>query len=192
MITFVIAKTLKLKMILFISKSTKTITMFKFTLIFCTVFSFSFFTSSAQSSAEAQPPSLETTKSAAKIKITGNAIGFSNGLKIENAIVNIDTTIRVSPKTAYLSIDFVGIKGSNLAEIASGKNSFWIMDKNGRLISSGERFLKQVKGSLENSNVDYTVKIHFKLKTDLQNVYTVRFLFESKDKLKLIDIKATR
>ncbi|MEO7047215.1 MAG: hypothetical protein ABI091_18065 [Ferruginibacter sp.] len=146
----------------------------------------------AQSSVEVQPPSVATSKSALKIKISTGATGFTNGMKIIDAVVTVDTTIRVSPKTAYLSIDIAGITGSNMAEILGGKNSFWITDKNGKEIKSTERFLKQVKGSLESPIVNYTVKIPFKLKSDLVAPYTVRYLFETKDKQKSIDIVATR
>ncbi|MBS1495450.1 MAG: hypothetical protein JSU03_06160 [Bacteroidetes bacterium] len=147
----------------------------------------------AQSSLEPQPAPIANVKSAAKLQITAGASGYSKGLKISNAIiVSVDTTIRVSPKTAYLSIDMSGIIGTNMAEILNGKNSFWITDKNGKNIVSAERFLKQVKGTLESSTVSYTVKIPFKLKKDLSTPYTVRYLYESKDQQKAIDIVSTR
>lgn len=120
------------------------------------------------------------------------ASGYAAGLKINNAIVVVDTTIKVSPKTAYLSIDFSGIEGSSLTEILSGNNSFWIIDKNGKEIKSVEKFLKKVNGSMESEIVYYIVKIPFKLKTDLKNTYTVRYLWESKDRKKMIDIIASR
>ncbi|MEO5942324.1 MAG: hypothetical protein ABIP30_16460, partial [Ferruginibacter sp.] len=49
----------------------------------------------AQSSVELQPPSVATSKSALKIKISTGATGFSNGVKIIDAVVTVDTTIRV-------------------------------------------------------------------------------------------------
>ena len=147
---------------------------------------------SAQTSQAIQPLSLSASKSATKIKISGMASGYAAGLKINNAIVVVDTTIKVSPKTAYLSIDFSGIEGSSLTEILSGNNSFWIIDKNGKEIKSVEKFLKKVNGSLESEIVYYTVKIPFKLKTDFKNTYTVRYLWESKDRKKMIDIIASR
>ncbi|MEP6710946.1 MAG: hypothetical protein ABJA37_00945 [Ferruginibacter sp.] len=147
---------------------------------------------SAQSSQTAQPVSLSVYKSASKIKITSTASGYVSGLKISEAVVSVDTSIRVSPKTAYLSIDFSSITGTSLDEILNGTNSFWIVDKTGKAIKSSEKFLKKVKGSMENQLVDYTVKIPYKLKADLNTAYTVRYLWESKDKKKTIDIVATR
>ena len=146
----------------------------------------------AQSSTAMQPVSLSVYKSATKIKISQSASGYSNGLKINNVLISIDTTIRVSPKTAYLSIEINAITESSLDEILNGNNSFWIVDKNGNQIKSSEKFLKKVNGSMESDMVNYTVKIPFKLKTDLNSAYTTRYLWESKDKKKTIDIVATR
>jgi hypothetical protein len=146
----------------------------------------------AQSSMMAQPLSVSTLKSATKIKISANATGFSSGLKIGNAVVSVDTTIRVSKKTAYLSIEFTDITGSSMDEILNGTNIFWIVDKSGKSIRYPEKFLKSVGGSMESNVVKYIVKIPFKLKTDLASTYTVRYLFESKDKHKYIDVVATR
>jgi hypothetical protein len=71
----------------------------------------------AQSSLETQPPSLASVKSAFKFKISAGAAGFANGIKIVDAVVTVDTTIRVSQKTAYLSVEISGISGINMAEI---------------------------------------------------------------------------
>ncbi len=76
-------------------------------------------------------------------------------------------------------------------EILTGNNSFWIVDRNGKEVKSTEKFLKRVGGSMESSIVNYTVKIPFRLKTDLTGKYTVRYFFESKAH-KTIDIVATR
>ena len=159
------------------------------------IFSFLFLSTghtSAQTSQLAQPVSLSSSKSATKIKISESSSGYTTGLKITSAIVSVDTTIRVSPKTAYLSIEINGITGSSLNEILNSNNSFWIVDKSGKEIKLTEKFLKKVNGSMESDVVNYTVKIPFRLKTDSKNSYTVRYFFETKDRKKTIDITATK
>ncbi|MEO6538525.1 MAG: hypothetical protein ABIT07_08655 [Ferruginibacter sp.] len=146
----------------------------------------------AQSSLAKQPVSLSVYKTSIKLKISGEATGYASGVKINGIDVTLDTSIKVSPKTAYLSIDFSSVTGSSLEEVLNGNNSFWIVDKAGKSIKSDERFLKKVNGSMENETVNYTVKIPFKLKTDMKNIYTIRYLWESKDKKKTIDIVASK
>nr|HNH21677.1 hypothetical protein [Ferruginibacter sp.] len=51
-----------------------------------------------------------------------------------------------------------------------------------------DMLLKQVKGAMENNNVDYTLKIPYKQKNTPAKVYTVRFRWESPDKKQLIDV----
>ena len=51
--------------------------------------------------------------------------------------------------------------------------------------------LKQVGGALENNNVDYTLKIPFRLKKAAPKGYIVRFRWESPDKTQVIDLVVT-
>ena len=145
-------------------------------------------TSFAQSAVIPQPPSLKTLPAAVKLKSTGiDANGFAAYLKMNTAIIMVDTTIKVNPYMAYMSIDMHGITGSSLGEMMDGNTFFWVTDKNGAVIKIGDKFLKRIKSTMETNEINYTAKIPFRLKTDLKNVYNVRFRWESKDRKKVID-----
>ncbi|RYF89351.1 MAG: hypothetical protein EOO00_10085 [Chitinophagaceae bacterium] len=147
------------------------------------------FASLAQSAVIPQPPSLKTNAAAKPIKTTGiDANGYASFLKMTTAIIMVDTTIKVSPKMAYMSIDMHGINGCTLGEMMEGPTYFWVMDKNGKEIKIGDKFLKRIKATMETNEINYTAKIPFRIKTDVKNVYSVRFRWESKDRKKVIDI----
>lgn len=161
-----------------------------FALFICCVCSF--LQSNGQSAVLAQPAPLSASPKAAKIKIVGDATGYASDLKIKSAVIKVDTTIRVSPTTAYWSIEMEEITGTSLPEVASGINSFWITDKNGKEIKIKEKFLKKIGCTMENNLVNYTVKIPFRAKTDTKSAYTVRYRWESTDRKKIIDIVSTK
>lgn len=145
----------------------------------------------AQSAATASPAFISTTPQSQKVKVVGDGTaGYTLGVKMKQAIVKIDTSIRVSPKTAYFSIEMQGITGSSFAEITAGTSSFWVSDKAGKPVKISEKFLKKIGGALEDNVVDFTAKIPFRLKTDKNN-YTVRFRWQSADKRKIIDFVTT-
>ena len=106
-------------------------------------------------------------------------------------LVAIDTTIKVAPKMAYTSLDISSIEGSSISGIFQGKESFWVYDNNLNEIKITDMLLKQVKGAMENNNVDYTLKIPYRLKSSPGKVYTVRFRWESSDKKQVIDVVVT-
>lgn len=147
----------------------------------------------AQSAVIPQPASLKALPAAIKIKTTGiDATGFAAYLKMNTAIIMVDTSIKVAPKMAYMSIDMHGITGSTLAEMMAGNTYFWVTDKAGKPIKIGDKFLKRIKSSMETNEINYTAKIPYRIKTDVKNVYTVRFRWESKDRKKVIDIVTTK
>lgn len=158
-----------------------------FSFLLCSTGSF------AQSAVTPQPPSLKTVPVAKAIKTTGiDATGFATYLKMTTAIIMVDTSIKVSPKMAYMSIDMHGITGSSLAEMMAGNTFFWVTDKSGKTIKIGDKFLKRIKSSMETNEINFTAKIPYRIKTDIKNVYTVRFRWESKDRKKVIDIVTTK
>ena len=140
----------------------------------------------AQTSTAPVPPLLGAAQKASAIKVTGDGTGFSLGLKIKSATVSIDTSIKVAPKFAYLSIEMTEITGSSLPEVMSGTTLFWVNDRAGKPVKLGEKFLKKIKGSGESNDVDFITKIPFRLKTD-QAPYIVRFRWIGPDKKKMID-----
>lgn len=147
----------------------------------------------SQSAVIPQPPSLKTATAAVKLKTTGiNADGYGAYLKMNTAIIMVDTTIKVNPKMAYLSIDMYGITGTSLPEMMAGNTFFWVTDKKGNLIKIGDKFLKRIKAAMEDNVIDFTAKIPYRIKTDIKNEYTVRFRWESKDRKKVIDFLVTK
>ncbi|MEO6403887.1 MAG: hypothetical protein ABIY51_03305 [Ferruginibacter sp.] len=135
---------------------------------------------------------LSVTKFTTNIATSDLSLGLSSGLKMNNAEIMIDTTIRVSPKTAYLSIEINNITGTSMTEVLGGKNTFWVYDDKLNEIKIAEKFLKKVGGSMEDNLVNYTMKIPFRDKTDLKKGYTIRYRWESTDHKKIIDIVSTK
>ncbi len=135
---------------------------------------------------------LAVSKIPLNIKTSDESLGMSNALKTTKADIMVDTTIRVAPKNAYLSIDMPGITGTNMTEVLGGKYSFWVFDPQLNEIKVTDKLLKKVGGSMEDELVNLTVKIPFRLKTDLKKGYTIRYRWESADKKKIIDIVTTK
>ena len=148
----------------------------------------------SQSALIPQPPSLKTVPGAKTVKTTGlnGATAHATALNINTAILMVDTSIKVAPNMAYMSIDIHGITGSSLAEMMDGNTFFWVTDQKGATIKIGEKFLKRIKASMENNEINYTAKIPYRIKTDSKNVYNVRFRWESKDRKKVIDFLVTK
>lgn len=134
---------------------------------------------------------MQISKAVKAIKLPDGSYGMINGLKAKNMLVAIDTTIKVAPKMAYTSLDISSIEGSSISGIFQGKESFWVYDNNLNEIKITDMLLKQVKGAMENNNVDYTLKIPYRLKSSPGKVYTVRFRWESSDKKQVIDVVVT-
>ncbi|MBL7693355.1 MAG: hypothetical protein JNK91_00845 [Ferruginibacter sp.] len=131
---------------------------------------------------------LQVSNTAKTILQKDGAVVVVNGLKAKKVLVSVDTSIKVSPKMAYTSLDVSAIEGSSISGIFSGKETFWVYDENLNEVKITDMLLKQVKGAMENNNVDYTLKIPYKQKNTPAKVYTVRFRWESPDKKQLIDV----
>jgi hypothetical protein len=131
----------------------------------------------------------QVSKGVKTMKLPDGCVGMITGLKAKNMLVAVDTSIKVSPKMAYTSLDISAIEGSSISGIFSGRENFWVYDNNLNEVKITDILLKQVKGAMENSNVDYTLKIPYKLKNNpAKQAYTVRFRWESQDKKQVIDV----
>ncbi|MEO6490860.1 MAG: hypothetical protein ABIO04_13030 [Ferruginibacter sp.] len=135
---------------------------------------------------------LQLSKSVNLAKSGSDVVAISNGVKIKSIVITVDTSIRINPKMAYMSLDMGEISGSGNSEILSGKENFWIYDNNLNEIKVPDRQLKQIKSSMEDNIVDYLSKIPYRLKSAIGKIYTVRFRWESPDKHKIIDVVVTR
>ncbi len=131
---------------------------------------------------------IQISKTTKTIKSSDGSFCIINGLKAKNMLVAVDTTIKVSPKMAYASLDISSVEGSSISGIFQGKENFWVYDNNLNEVKVTDILLKQVKGAMENSSVDYTLKIPYRLKNSPAKAYTVRFRWESPDKKQVIDV----
>ena len=138
-----------------------------------------------------QGESVQVSRFVKPINSIAGCRGVINGLNAGKMIVNIDTAIKVSPKMAYTSLDIKNITGSSIADIFGGKENFWVYDSDLNEVKISDILLKQVKGALENNDVDYTLKIPYRLKTNKVKLYTVRFRWESPDRKQVIDVVVT-
>jgi hypothetical protein len=125
------------------------------------------------------------------LKTPSGTTAQSNGLKCGAIVVTIDTTIRVNPKYAYLSVEFTGLTGTVQAEIVEGNNIFWVFDKAGKEVIIKEKVLKKISAAMGENTSNMLIKIPFRLKTD-KNMYTVHYRWENKDKRKNLDLLTTK
>jgi hypothetical protein len=125
------------------------------------------------------------------IKTPANVTTFINDIKVAGVKVSVDTTIKTNPKMAYLALDILKIDGSSFVGILGGKEEFWVYDKNLNSIKTAEILLKEVKGTMEGSTVNYNLKIPFRLKTAVEKGYIIRFRWHSNDLLQVIDVVVT-
>jgi len=131
---------------------------------------------------------LQLSKTVNDVKIADPFEARSSNLKIKNIDVTVDTSIRVNPKMAYASLDITGIDGTSIAEVLSGKESYWVYDSDLNEVKMTDKQLKQVGGAMENNVVNYLSKIPYRLKTVSGKLFYVRFRWESSDKKKVIDV----
>lgn len=135
---------------------------------------------------------LALSKVSLPIKTTDQSQGLSTLVGIEKATIMVDTSIRVAPKNAYLSIEIPMITGSSMNEVLNGTNSFWVYDKNMNEVKITDKLLKKIGGAMEDNLVNLTVKVPFRLKTDNRTAYTIRYRWESTDRKKVIDIVSAK
>ena len=141
--------------------------------------------------ATANQPTI-VSKKATAIKSSDNSQGLSSGVSFAKATITVDTSIRVAPTNAYLSIDIPGITGTSMSEVLGGKNLFWVYDKNMNEIKIADKVLKKIGGSMEGNMVNMVVKVPFKNKNITAPGYTIRDRWESTDGKKVIDIVSTK
>ncbi|MFZ1530091.1 MAG: hypothetical protein WAT19_15165 [Ferruginibacter sp.] len=131
------------------------------------------------------------TLAATSIKTSDNSPASAIGVKIIKVDIMVDTSIRVKPTNAYMSMEFSTVTGTTMTEVLSGNNLFWVYDEKMKEVKIADKLLKKVGGSMESSVVNFTVKIPFRLKTDKKK-YTVKYRWESPDKRKWIEVTTTK
>lgn len=131
---------------------------------------------------------VKVSKTATFIKTNDGSLAIANILKIKEIEVTLDSSIAKNPKMMYVSLEVPNVEGTTPDDILSGTETFWVYDNNLKNVKTADILLKRVKLSMQNSSVDYSLRIPYKLKTLIAQGYVVRFRWESKDKMKLFDI----
>ena len=131
------------------------------------------------------------TKALHTIKTPPGTMFMSTDFKPKSIAFTVDTTVKVETKMAYLSMDISKFAGADVVSMLQGKDYFWVYDSAYKEIKIKEILLKKVGGAMEGGNVNATVKIPFRLKTDKIKGYTIRYRWESADKRQVMDIVVT-
>ena len=131
------------------------------------------------------------TKSAQTIKSPPGSVVMVNDIQPKSLAFSVDTAVKSDPKMAYMNLDISKIGGTDIISMLQGKDYFWVYNSDYKEIKIKEILLKKVGGAMEGGNVNATVKIPFRLKTDKTKGYIVRYRWESADKKQVMDIVVT-
>lgn len=131
------------------------------------------------------------TKAAQTLKSPAGSMFMTTEIKAKSLAFSVDTAVIKEPKMAYLNLDISKIDGTDVISMLQGKDYFWVYDSSYKEIKIKEILLKKVGGAMEGGNVNATIKIPFRLKTDKTKGYIVRYRWESADKKQVMDIIVT-
>lgn len=131
------------------------------------------------------------TKAVQSFKSPPGSMFMTTEVKAKNIVFSVDTAVKTDAKMAYLNMDISKIDGTDVISMLQGKDYFWVYDSSYKEIKIKEILLKKVGGAMEGGNVNATVKIPFRLKTDKTKGYVVRYRWESADKRQVMDIVVT-
>jgi hypothetical protein len=131
------------------------------------------------------------TKSTQTLKSPPGSVFMATEMKAKSLVFSVDTAVKAEPKMAYLNMDIAKIDGTDVISMLQGKDYFWVYDSTYKEVKIKETLLKKVGGAMEGGNVNCTVKIPYRLKTNKTKGYTVRYRWESADKRQVMDIIVT-
>ena len=131
------------------------------------------------------------TKSAQTLKSPPGSMFMVTDIQPKSLAFSVDTAVKSDPKMSYMNLDISKIGGTDVISMLQGKDYFWVYDSTYKEIKIKEILLKKVGGAMEGGNVNCTVKIPFRLKTDKRKGYIVRYRWESADKKQVMDIVVT-
>ena len=131
------------------------------------------------------------TKSAQTLKSPPGSMFMVTDIQPKSLAFSVDTAVKSDPKMNYMNLDISKIGGTDVISMLQGKDYFWVYDSTYKEIKIKEILLKKVGGAMEGGNVNCTVKIPFRLKTDKRKGYIVRYRWESADKKQVMDIVVT-
>lgn len=131
------------------------------------------------------------TNSVQTLKSPPGSVFMVNSIQPKSLAFSVDTAVKSDPKMNYMNLDISKIGGTDVISMLQGKDYFWVYDSTYKEIKIKEILLKKVGGAMEGGNVNCTVKIPFRLKTDKRKGYIVRYRWESADKKQVMDIVVT-
>ncbi len=131
------------------------------------------------------------TKASQTIKSPPGSVVMVNDIQPKSLVFSVDTAVKSDPKMAYMNLDISKIGGTDIISMLQGKDYFWVYTSDYKEIKIKEILLKKVGGAMEGGNVNATIKIPFRLKTDKTKGYIVRYRWESADKKQVMDIVVT-
>ncbi|MBK7308264.1 MAG: hypothetical protein IPI88_15390 [Chitinophagaceae bacterium] len=131
------------------------------------------------------------TKTVQTLKSPLGSAFMTTEVKAKSIVFSVDTAVKSDTKMAYLNMDISKIDGTDVISMLQGKDYFWVYDSSYREIKIKETLLKKVGGAMEGGNVNATIKIPFRLKTDKTKGYVIRYRWESADKRQVMDIIVT-
>lgn len=131
---------------------------------------------------------INLSKSVQSVKSPPGSVFMTTGIKAKSLAFSIDTAVKTEPKMAYMNLDISKIDGIDVISMMQGKDYFWVYDTSFNEIKIKETLLKKVGGSMEGDQVNCTIKIPFRLKTNNDKGYSIRYRWESADKLQVLDI----
>ena len=128
------------------------------------------------------------TKAVQTLKSQVGSVFMSTGLKAAGASFSIDSMVASNKKMDYMNLNISKIDGTDIVSMLEGKEKFWVYDSLFNEIKIKDIMLKKVGGALEGGNVNCTLKIPFRLKTDKTKGYYIRYRWEGADKMQVLDI----
>ncbi len=131
-------------------------------------------------------PLTETVPQVLKSPVGSMAMAF--GLTAKTIEFYVDTAISYNPKLAYLQLKMSNVGGTDVINMLQGKETFWIYDTLFNEIKAKDKLLKDVGGAFGASSVNCTVKLPFRLKTDLRKGYFIRYRWDGPDRTQALDI----
>ena len=131
------------------------------------------------------------TKTVQTLKSPLGSAFMTTEVKAKSIVFSVDTAVKSDTKMAYLNMDISKIDGTDVISMLQGKDYFWVYDSSYREIKIKETLLKKVGGAMEGGNVNATIKIPFRLKTDKTKGYVIRCRRESTENRQEMDIIVT-
>jgi hypothetical protein len=110
------------------------------------------------------------------------------GLTSKDIQFTIDTAVSYNPKMVYLHLEVTKLGGVDVISLLQGKETYWVYDTTYKEINIKDKVLKDAGGAMGTASVNCTIKIPFRLKTEIPRPYYIRYRWDGSDKTQALDI----